>query len=144
MTKRIHITGGGGSGTTTLGGQLARALDAPHMDTDGFYWLPTDPPYTTKRAIPDRLALMKQMFLPREKWVLSGSVMGWGDPLIPAFDLVVRLDIPADIRMRGCVNAKTAPMACASKRVATWPRHRRRLWNGPRDMMIQRLQAAPA
>lgn len=99
VSKRVHITGGSGSGVTTLGAHLARAIDAPHMDTDDFYWLPTDPPYVDKLAVPDRLALMHQMFLPREQWVLSGSVMGWGDPLIGHFDLVVRLDLPADIRM---------------------------------------------
>lgn len=99
MSKRVHITGGSGSGTTTLGAHLARRLDASHMDTDDFFWMPTDPPYSDKRAVPDRLALMEQLFLPRDKWVLSGSVMGWGDPLIPYFDLVVRLDIPADVRM---------------------------------------------
>jgi hypothetical protein len=32
-------------------------------------------------------------------WVLSGSLCGWGDALIPEFDLVVFLAIPAAIRM---------------------------------------------
>ncbi|MCL4170394.1 UNVERIFIED_CONTAM: hypothetical protein GTU68_039148 [Idotea baltica] len=99
MTKRVHITGGSGSGTTTLGTHLARALDASHMDADDFFWVPSDPPYVTQRPVSDRLALMEQMFLGRDKWVLSGSVMGWGDPLIPHFDLVIRLEIPAEIRL---------------------------------------------
>ncbi len=32
-------------------------------------------------------------------WVLSGSIIGWGDALIPGFDLVVFLYVPAEIRM---------------------------------------------
>lgn len=34
-----------------------------------------------------------------EKWVLSGSLCGWGDVFIPYFDLVVFLRIPKEIRM---------------------------------------------
>lgn len=104
MDKRIHITGGSGSGTTTLGAHLALALDAPHMDTDDFYWVPTDPPYVRKREEAERLALMERLVLPRSKWVLSGSLMGWGDPLIPQFDLVVLLRLPNEDRMSRLMN----------------------------------------
>jgi adenylate kinase family enzyme len=99
MTQRIHITGGSGSGTTTLGAHLALALRLPHHDTDDFYWMPTDTPYSEKRPIADRLALMSQMFLPREGWVLSGALMGWGDPLVSHFDLIIFLGLPQDIRL---------------------------------------------
>ena len=99
MTKRFHITGASGAGTTTLGAHLALALDAPHHDTDSYYWMPTDPPYRDKRPVPERLSLMQQLFVPQERWVLSGSCMGWGDSLIAHFDLVVLLTIPTDLRM---------------------------------------------
>lgn len=33
------------------------------------------------------------------RWVLSGSLSGWGDPLIPKFDLVVFLIVPNEVRM---------------------------------------------
>ena len=42
---RIHITGASGFGVSTLGGALAARLGCAHLDTDDFYWLPTDPPY---------------------------------------------------------------------------------------------------
>jgi hypothetical protein len=32
-------------------------------------------------------------------WVLSGSVAGWGDALIPQFDLVVFLYVPTEVRL---------------------------------------------
>ena len=32
-------------------------------------------------------------------WVLSGSLDGWGDPLIPRFEQVVFLSAPTDVRL---------------------------------------------
>jgi adenylate kinase family enzyme len=43
---------------------------------------------------------MREMFLPRAGWVLSGSLCGWGDVLIPDFDLVVFLVTPREIRLQ--------------------------------------------
>ena len=39
------------------------------------------------------------MFVPRDGWVLSGSVASWGDELIAMFDLVVFLTVPTPVRM---------------------------------------------
>ncbi len=97
--QRIHITGASGSGVTTLGRALATALAVPHHDTDDYYWLPTEPPFTDKRPIEDRLRLMEEMFLPRMAWVLSGSLAGWGDPLIAHFDAVAFVRTPTDVRL---------------------------------------------
>ncbi len=95
----MHILGASGSGTTTLASALGHRWGCPHLDTDDFYWLPTDPPYKTKRPRPERLRRLKLALHP-PAWVLSGSLCGWGDPLIPLFDLVVYLDTPSDIRLR--------------------------------------------
>ena len=46
---RIHIFGASGTGTTTLGGTLAAALDCPHLDTDDYFWIKTDPAFRTVR-----------------------------------------------------------------------------------------------
>lgn len=97
--RRLHITGASGSGVTTLGRSLADRLAAPHHDTDDYYWLPTDPPYREKRPIAARLAMMEAMFLPRPDWVLSGSLDGWGDPLIPHFDAVIFVRTCSEVRM---------------------------------------------
>jgi adenylate kinase family enzyme len=97
---RIHVTGASGSGVTTLGRALADALALPHHDTDDYFWQPTTPPYRTQRAAADRLRLMREIFLPRADWVLSGGLDGWGDAIIPEFDLVVFLTTPHDVRMR--------------------------------------------
>ena len=35
----------------------------------------------------------------QEKWVLSGSLDGWGNPLIPLFELVVFVYVPQEVRI---------------------------------------------
>jgi hypothetical protein len=42
---------------------------------------------------------MNEVFLPRDAWVLSGSVMGWGERLTEWFDAVVFLIIDPRTRM---------------------------------------------
>jgi hypothetical protein len=73
------VTGASGAGVTTLGATLAGALSVPHLDTDDFYWLPSDPPFRHKREIPERLRLLDEALdrAPRG-FVLSGSLDGWG------------------------------------------------------------------
>jgi adenylate kinase family enzyme len=97
---RIHVMGASGSGVTTLGRALADALAFPHYGTDDYFWLPTTPPYRTQREIADRLRLMREVFLDRSDWVLSGSLAGWGDSIVPLLDLVVFLQVPTEIRLR--------------------------------------------
>lgn len=100
MKHVIHIFGASGSGTTTLGKALAARMDLVHMDTDDYFWLPTDPPYTARRPIAERLAMMNIGIDSAEKGVvISGSLTGWGDPLIPRFTRVIRLITPAEVRL---------------------------------------------
>ena len=99
MIHRIHILGASGSGTTTLGRALAARLQCPHFDTDDYFWLPTDPPYTQRRERTERAQLLMDDVTAHDSWVVSGSLCGWGDVAIPLFELVVFLSIPQDIRM---------------------------------------------
>ncbi len=98
--RHIHIVGASASGTTTLARALATHLGARHLDTDDFYWMATEPPYTTPRPVPERLQLLTAgMADAAGGWVLSGSLMGWGEPMIPRFDLVVFLYVAPEIRI---------------------------------------------
>ena len=99
MVNRIHILGASGSGTTTLGRVLAERLQCPHFDTDDYFWLPTDPPYTQKREITLRQEVLMDNLATHESWVLSGSLCGWGDVAIALFDLVIYLWVPCEIRL---------------------------------------------
>jgi adenylate kinase family enzyme len=94
---RIHITGAAGSGTTTLGRVLARDLQCAHFDSDDYYWRPTRPPYRVKREPAERLRLLEREL--GDAWVLSGSLVGWGDALIPRFTVVVFLWVPTELRL---------------------------------------------
>ena len=96
----IHLFGASGSGTTTLGRALAQALGYRHLDTDDYFWLPTDPAFTQKRPIPERLAMMKAAIDAAEQGaVISGSLTGWGDVLIPRFTLAVRVVTATELRI---------------------------------------------
>ena len=98
--SRLHVTGASGSGTTTLARAVADAWAVPHADADDYFWLPTDPPYTHTRPPLERVALMERVFLSREGWVLSGSMLGWGDEVVGRCDAVVFLTLDPTERLR--------------------------------------------
>ncbi len=110
--SRLYVTGASGTGTTTLGRALADAWAVPHADVDDYFWLPTDPPYRDKRPPADRLALMERLFLPREAWVLSGSVLGWGDDVVARCDAIVFLTLDPTERIRRIEERERARRGC--------------------------------
>ncbi len=95
----IHIFGASGSGTSTLGEALAAKIGAKWLDTDDFYWLPTAPKFTKKRPPVERLARLTLELARNRDVVLSGSLSGWGDPLIPRFSYAIRLVTDTDTRL---------------------------------------------
>jgi adenylate kinase family enzyme len=99
MFRRIHIFGASGSGTTTLGAAIATQHGHRHLDTDDFFWLPTDPPYREIRPRAERLTLLRAALAASPSWVLSGSLCGWGDPLIADFELAIFLLVSTETRM---------------------------------------------
>ena len=114
MKNVIHIYGASGSGTTTLGrkiceesgytqGHAERHTLRPSMfqfiDTDDYFWLPTNPQYTLKRSKEERIALIKKDISKAQNVVISGSLTDWGDELIPLFTLAIRLVTDTEIRI---------------------------------------------
>ena len=96
----IHIFGASGSGTTTLGRYIAERTGMRHMDTDDYYWLPTDPRFTVRRPVEERLTLMRaDLDRAARGTVISGSLCGWGDSLISRFTLCIRVVTPARVRL---------------------------------------------
>lgn len=97
----IHIFGASGSGTSTLGEALAKKLNQTWLDTDNFYWYPTDPPFTDKRPIEDRLDLLEKAFAKApEGWVLSGAMESWGGPILPKFDYAIFMYLNGEERAK--------------------------------------------
>lgn len=127
---RVHIVGASGSGTTTVGRALAAHLGATHLDTDDFFWLPTDPPFEKIRERAERQAILAGALGREPSWVLSGSLCGWGDIFIPRFELVVFLWLAPDIRMArlrareqaryGASVTPGGPRHAASEAFLTW------------------------
>ncbi|MEM9529314.1 MAG: AAA family ATPase [Pseudomonadota bacterium] len=100
MQARIHVFGASGSGVTTLGAALAAELRCPHLDTDHFYWVHTDPPFTDKVEPAERVRAIQAKTHGLESWVLSGSLCSWGDPLLDQFTHLVFLRLDGTQRLR--------------------------------------------
>ena len=99
LPNRIHIVGASGSGTSSLAVEMATRYGHRHLDTDDYFWPQTVPPYREKRPREERLALLRQASRDSKSWVLSGSLCGWGDPLISEFEVVVFLAVPTPVRL---------------------------------------------
>jgi adenylate kinase family enzyme len=99
VIDRLHILGASGSGTTTLGRVLSARFGYPPPDTDDYFWEPTDPPFQRPCDRDARQTLLAAALDVHPRWVLSGSLCGWGDLFIPRFDLVVFLGVPTEIRL---------------------------------------------
>lgn len=95
----IHIYGASGSGTSTLGKFISEQLGYTFMDTDDYFWLPTNTRYTKKRERTERFQMMEKDILKSDNVVISGSLVDWGDGLIPYFTLAVRVITDSKIRI---------------------------------------------
>lgn len=95
---RIYITGASCAGATTLDQNLATLCGVRHVDVDDFFWMPTYPPFTTKRPASEHVSLIQQEF-GDDDWVLTGSCMGWGDALITHVDLIVFVVTATPVRL---------------------------------------------
>ena len=95
----IHIYGASGSGTSTIGRYISEKLGYFFMDTDDYFWEQTNPPYTTKRNLFTRIKLMIDDIERYDNVVISGSLVDWGDELIPLFTLAIRVETDTKIRL---------------------------------------------
>jgi adenylate kinase family enzyme len=98
IDPRIHVTGASGTGVSTLGRALSEVLKVPFIDTDDAYWMPTDPRFTAKRPVLERLAVLMEA-QGTGGWVVAGSLCGWGDKAIADVDLIVFLTAPTSQRI---------------------------------------------
>lgn len=100
MKNIIYIFGASGSGTSTLGRKICEEAGYRFMDTDDYFWLPTNPKYTTKRSKEERISLMKSDIEEAENVVISGALDSWGSELLPLFTLAIRLVTDTNIRIQ--------------------------------------------
>jgi adenylate kinase family enzyme len=100
MPNRVYITGASGCGVTTLGKTLASPLGAVQIDTDDHYWIATEPPYQQERPLAERLESIRAEQERCRRWVVSGSLEGWGESAIFDADLIVFLEVPTEVRLQ--------------------------------------------
>jgi adenylate kinase family enzyme len=99
VLNRVGITGASGCGVTTLGAALAARLGAVHIDADDHFWVATDPPYREKRDVPERLCRIRAEQARTGRWVMSGTLDGWADPVTGDAELIVFLQVPTPVRL---------------------------------------------
>ncbi len=88
--RRIHITGGPGSGKTTLAQRAAARLQIPCYDLDEVGYEGGAGP---ERPLAARLADVRQIAA-QPGWVTEGIYLGWTTGLFEAAGQVVWLDLP--------------------------------------------------
>lgn len=99
MKRVIYVYGASGSGTSTLGKAIAEQYGYRQLDTDDYFWLPTDPPFVTSRERDQRVRLLRVDLDAADKAVISGSLYDWGDSLLPFVTLGVRVITPTEVRI---------------------------------------------
>lgn len=97
---KIHIMGASCAGSTTLGNALAGKLGYTYLDTDAYYFVPSELPFSVKREPAERIAMMKKDFDANDNVIVGGSLVSWGDDWHTKFHLIVFLYVPHDVRMQ--------------------------------------------
>jgi adenylate kinase family enzyme len=97
---KLHLFGASGTGVSTLGEALAEALGVPYFDTDTYFWEASDPPFTQRRPAAERDAWLARDLAQHTSWIVGGSIVGWDEKWLAAFDLVVFLWLPPALRLQ--------------------------------------------
>lgn len=96
---QIHIFGASGSGCSSLGQALAEKLELSFFDADDYYWQKTEPPFILKNSPEHRVKHLLSDISETEGWIISGSLVSWGDAFVPLFSKAIFLSLPAEIRL---------------------------------------------
>jgi len=88
------------AGSTTLGAVLAKQLGYPVFDTDEYFWEKSAYPFTLRRNPELRNEMIIMDTAKHDNWIITGSMMSWGDIWLHTFSLVVFLYIPHHVRMQ--------------------------------------------
>gem|GEM_PF-333789 len=99
MGRGIIIFGAPGSGTTTIGKEVAKQLGFQHFDLDDYIWrFDTKIPYTISTPCEERIQLLMNDISKFPHFVMSGSMDSFNAPFVSLFDLAVYNTAPVEIR----------------------------------------------
>lgn len=93
------ILGASGCGTTTLAAGLSKVRDSFHADSDHYFWIPTNPPFTKGRPYLEIVSMLQKDIEANQAVVMSGSFCGWGDLIIPYLDRVFFVTASTAVRL---------------------------------------------
>ena len=96
---KILIFGASGSGTSTLGNEVAQKTGFIHLDVDAYYWKLTSPPFQEKIPLVERNENLRNDFNKYKSVVVTGSLVSWGQEWETAFDLAVFILLDNTVRM---------------------------------------------
>jgi hypothetical protein len=95
----IILFGSPGSGTTSIGRELASRLAYPHIDLDDHHWRwNAEIPYTVFRSKEERIESLMAAIAPHPHFVMSGSMWSIRKSFEPLLDLAGYVSAPAEIR----------------------------------------------
>jgi len=120
QNMKIHIMGASGSGVTTLGNSLSGRLQIPYFDSDAYFWIQTDPPFTKRRDAEERNQMALADLRQQDSWIFGGSVINWGEHWLKKFDLVVFLYVPHLIRMQRLQQRELDRFGTINKEFIDW------------------------
>ena len=103
-----------------LGKALAADLGITFLDTDELYWLPTEPPFKQKRDGSQRRDLLRERLANGQAIVVAGSVMEWDAESEDAFDLIVFLQAPAEVRIARLRARELAQLGRVDEEFIAW------------------------
>ena len=121
--RRVVIIGTSGSGKSTSGERLAKALGSAFIELDELYWAPNWQPKPTA----DFLALVRQAAA-AERWVAAGNYSGARNELWPRASAVVWLNFGLPLVLRRLI-----------RRTASRVLSREALWHGNRESFVRTL-----
>lgn len=127
--NRVVVVGTSGSGKTTIGREIANALDVPHLEMDSVMHV------GDWNATPDaEFQRILAEFAEQERWVMDGNYTSHGarEAVWPRVDAVVWLDLPRRVVMSRVVRRTL-------KRTLT----REELWHGIREPLSNLYKTDP-
>lgn len=99
MPNGIIIFGANGSGKSTVGRELALALNFKHMDIEDYHFIKSAIPYTAERSREDCVNLMLADIEQYPSFVLSAVTGNLGEKITSMYRLAVQISTPLEARM---------------------------------------------
>lgn len=97
--KKVLVFGAAGSGSSTIAKAIAHEYGHHWIEVDEALFMPTDPPFSVRRSLDEVRRIVLDSWSKAESVIVCGSIVGWGDELKHAFDLVIFVHVDVEVRI---------------------------------------------